>query len=530
MADVRPSLLTLMGGAALFLFGALINVSGLMLVRQLSRAPELGVRTSLGADRSDLNRQILAEAGLVAVLGTGSGVLLATLLTGALVGLAGPALPRASEVSVGAPAAAFGLVLALVTCAAAALLPSRSLEKLVRVSLRSGRGGVGGSRARRRLVEGQVALATIMVILAGLMVRSLSEMSRVDPGFEPSGRLVAGLNISSTLYPERPDYLGFYRRYLEELESIPGVTAVGSLRYFPTQGVGESYNWSVPGEEPPDTRNQVYVLQASVGLPSALGMRVRQGRGLSDEDGEGTPGVVINQTLARLAFGQASAAGRTLLLDDDYPVEVVGVVDDVRQRGLGVDPDPTAYMLQEANPRRSMAFVLSTDQDPLLLAGAVRDRLREMDPGQPLAELTTAEALLSGSLARPRFLAVISSAFGILATLLALVAVGGAVAHVVGGMKREIGIRMALGQEPRSVGMGILKAALAPVAVGLGVGAAITLLLARFLDGVVFGVAPTDPATMSISLLGLFLFAVIACLVPIRRVGAVDPVSAMRAE
>ena len=531
VADVRPSLLTLMGGAGLFLLAALINVSGLVLVRQLSRAPELGIRTSLGAARGDLIRQTLAETGLVAVLGTAGGVLLAILLTGALVGLAGSALPRATEVSVGIPALAFALVLSAVSCAVAALLPSRTIGKLVHASLRGARGGgPGGGRTRRALVGGQVAVATIMVILAGLMVRSLREMSRVDPGFQPEGRLVAVLNISSTLYPERTDYLGFYRQYLEELEAIPGVTGAGSLRYFPTRGVGESYNWSVPGEEPPTVQNQAYLLQASVGLPAALGMRVREGRSLSDQDAEGTPGVVVNHTLARLAFGETPAVGRTLLLDDDYPVEIVGVVDDVRQRGLGVDPDPTVYMHQESNPRRSMAFVLSTDQDPLVLAGAVRDRLREMDPGQPLAELTTAEALLSGSLARPRFLAVISSAFGILATLLALVAVGGAVAHAIGGMKREIGIRVALGQEPRSVGIGILKAALTPVAFGLGAGTVATLVLARFLDGVLFGVAPRDPATMTLSLIGLFSFALIACLLPIRRVGAVDPVSAMRAE
>lgn len=530
VADVRPSLLILMAGAGLFLLAALINASGLMWVRQRSRGPEMGVRISMGAGRGHLVRQTLVETGVVAFLGTAGGVGLATLLTGTLVGLAGPALPRASEVAVGGPALAFALVLSLFSCAVAAFLPTRSIGRSTRASIRDRVGPRGGGPIRRAFVGGQVAVATIMVVLAGLMVRSLGEMSRVEPGFEREGRLVAMLNISSTLYPERADYQSFHRRFLEELRAIPGVMAAGSLRYFPTRGVGESYGWSVPGEEPPALQNQAFVLQTSVGLPEALGMRIREGRGLSEQDGEGTPGVLINETLARLAYPGGTAVGRSLLLDDDYPVDIVGVVADVRQRGLGVAPDPTVYMHQDANPRRSMAFVLSTDQDPLLLAGAVRDRLRAIDAGQPLAELTTAEALLSSSLARPRFLAVISSAFGALATLLALVAIGGAVAHAIGGMHREIGIRMALGARPRSVSLKILRAALTPVVLGLVVGALITLALGRFLDGVLFGVAPRDPGTLSITLIGLFSFALIACLVPIRRVNAVDPVTAMRLE
>jgi ABC-type antimicrobial peptide transport system permease subunit len=153
-----------------------------------------------------------------------------------------------------------------------------------------------------------------------------------------------------------------------------------------------------------------------------------------------------------------------------------------------------------------------------------------MDPGQPLAELTTAEAVLSGSLARPRFLAVITSAFGFLATLLALVAIGGAVAYAISGMKREIGIRVALGEPPRSVGLGILRTSLKPVLSGLVVGTVGALVLSRYLEGVLFGVAPRDPGTLSLSVLGLFAFALIACLMPIRRVGAVDPASALRGE
>lgn len=272
------------------------------------------------------------------------------------------------------------------------------------------------------------------------------------------------------------------------------------------------------------------MLQIDEGLPEALGMRIREGRHLTVEDGEGTFGVLINRALRRQAFGGGPAVGRTLFLDGDWGVEVVGVVDDIRQQGLGEEPEPTVYVALEAVPRRSMAFVIRTGGDPLAAAGAVRDRLRALDEDQPLAELTTAEQTLEGSLARPRLLAAVSGAFGVLSTLLALVAAGGAVAHAAGRRTREIGIRVALGERPRSVSARLLREALIPVALGVGVGVAVTLSAGRLLRGVLFGVAPNDWTAVATALAVLISFSLLACFIPARHAGAIDPVAAMRAE
>lgn len=532
VADIRPSLLALMAGAGLFLLAALANVSGLTLVRQLSRTPELAVRESLGAGRGRLMRQAIAEAGVVAVLGTVGGLVVAGGLTRILLRDSAGFLPRAGEVSIDGPVLAFAAILALLATAMTALLPIRALPRSTAAALRGERDG-GATRpvVRGGLVAAQIGLATVVLLVAALMVRSLQEMSRVDPGFDPERRLMAMVNISSTLYPERSDYLGFYRALREELSGIPGVERVGAIRYLPTRGMGEQFDWALPGVEPPSDRLQeTWILQIDEGLPDALGMRVREGRALTQEDAEGTYGVLVNQTLRRAAFGDGPAVGRMLDLDGGLPAEVVGIVDDVRQGGLGEAPEPTVYMHQEGLSRRSMAFVLHTAGDPLSVAGAVRDRLRALDADQPLAELTTADQLLEGSLARPRLLAGVSAAFGLLSTLLALVAAGGAVAHAVGRRTREIGIRVALGERPTAVSARLLAQALVPVGLGVVGGVAVTLSASRFLRGVLFGVAPWDWAAMAAAIGILTFFSLLACFVPARRAGAIDPVTAMRAE
>lgn len=528
----RPALLALFACAGLLLAAAVFNVAGLTLVRQMDRTKEFAVRAALGAGRGRLVRLSVLETAVVASLGTALGVLVAVGLTRILIRLGGEILPRASEVAVDAPAMLFAGVAALAVTALFSLLPGRSLSRAASGALRVGAGiAHGWDGVRKALVAGQVGLACIILVLGGLLGRSLHSMGNVDPGFDGERRLVATVNISSTLYPERSDYLGFYRRYLDELSSLPGVEAVGSIRYFPTRGVGEQYSWLVPGiEPPPDRIQEAFLLQIDEGLPAALGMRLHEGRFLTRADVEGSPRIVINRTLADQAFPGESPVGRTLLVDDDFSTEVVGVVEDVRQRGLGVEPDPTIYMAQGANPRRSMSFVLRTSGDPLSAAGGVRERLRELDPRQPLAEVTTAQQVLSASLSRPRFLAAVSGAFGVVATLLALVAVGGAVAHAVGRRTREIGIRVALGERPGSVSLRMLRSAMVPALAGMGGGLAVALVSGRLIRSVLFGIAPHDWVAVGGAVSALVVASLVASLLPARRAGSVDPVSAMKIE
>ncbi len=430
----------------------------------------------------------------------------------------------------------------LVTLAAALLagvLPAlRAADVAPADDLRQGgRGasdGVSGVRLRRGLVAAEVALAVLLLTGAGLLVRSLDQLRRVDPGFETDGRIAMTLTISDQKHPERAEWLALYHGILERLEAHPDVVSAGAIRYLPFRGTGEAMPVRVPGVYEPAPEEQAYAqaFQVSAGLFEALGMRLLQGRGIRETDGRDDPPVaVVNEAFRRDFFQGADPVGRRFrILGSDAEVEVVGLVADVRHRGLSEPARPSVYLSNDQVSRIQMSYVAEVDGDPLALAGDMRRIVGELDPEQPVTEIVPLAELMSQDLARPRFFTALLGGFATLALVLAALGIYGVLAYVVRGRSREMGLRLALGASGGRVAAGVLAQGMTPVAVGLAGGVVAAMLLSRFLESLLFGVTPLDTTTyVGVGAL-LALVAVAACLVPAWSASRVDPMVSLRAE
>ena len=397
-------------------------------------------------------------------------------------------------------------------------------------------GGRGAGRAKGGtqpwLVGAEVAVAVVLLVGAGLLLRSLWLTQRVDPGFVAEDRLAVTLTISASKYAERPTYMAFYREALDRFRRLPGVVEAGSIRYFPMQGKGEQAEWGVVGDEASTTEDERYaqILQVSPGLFRSLGIELRQGRAITALDTEEAPlTVVINERLARLAFGGEPAVGRSLRLSGTE-AEVVGVVADVKHFGLRQEAPSVVYVSQERIPRRGMTFVLHTTGNPLAAVAGVRQVLADMDPDQPISEVAMAGAILSDSVAQPRFFAALLGVFALLALVLASLGIYGVISYQVGQQTREIGIRLALGAERGDTVRLVLRGGMVPAALGTLVGLGVALALTRIMEALLFGVGSADLSTYAAVAAALLLVAAVACVVPARRATRIDPVGALRAE
>ena len=328
--------------------------------------------------------------------------------------------------------------------------------------------------------------------------------------------------------------MGFYREALDRLGRLPGVVEAGSIRHFPMQGAGEQTGWGVVGDDRPLAEDERYVqmIQVSPGLFRSLGIPLRQGRDVTDADtGDAPPTVVINERLARLAFGggSASAVGRSLRMFD-AEVEVVGVVADVKHFGLREEAPPVAYYAQELIPRRGMTFVLHTAGDPLAAVPGVRQVLADMDPEQPISEISTADRVLSDSVAQPRFFASLLAVFALLALVLASLGIYGVISYQVGQRTRELGIRIALGAGKGDALRLVLRGGMTPAVLGTVLGLGAALALTRVMGALLFEVGSADLPTYVGVAAALLLVAGAACVVPAWRATRIDPVGALRSE
>jgi len=338
--------------------------------------------------------------------------------------------------------------------------------------------------------------------------------------------------LQASRYPERADYLAAHDRLLERLEAIPGVEAAGSIRYLPMHGVGEDTPWELPGASGGENseRRTAEVLQATPGLFRALGVPLLHGRAVSEGDVASAPlALVVNATFARQAFGSEDAVGRQVRIDG-LDGSIVGVVGDVHQRRLETAPTPTIYVPLKQIPRRAMTFVLRADGDPLALAAAARQAVHDVDPGQAITEVAPLDAVVSESLARPRFFTLLLSSFAALAILLAAVGIYGVLAFTVRQRTREIGVRMALGADRRDTLRLVVWQGLRPASLGVAVGLLSAVPLTRVMRSLLFGVRPLDPITYGTVVALLFAVAIVACWIPGRRATRLDPTEALRSE
>ncbi|WP_224242187.1 ABC transporter permease [Hyalangium gracile] len=538
--EVRPALLLLLGAVGFVLLIATANVANLLVARSVMRQRELAIRSALGASRGRLLRQLLVESLMVALLGGALGLLLSLWLTDLLVALSGGAVPRVQHVQVDARVLTFALAVSLSTGVLFGVLPALQGSRLA-LQATSGAAGrttsAGRSQkwTRQSLVAGEVALSLILLVGAGLLLKSFWRLHQVDPGFQPEQVLMVELTTPRPNTTRPDQVLTNSHRLLDEVRALPGVVEAGTINLLPLSGVDSCQPVLVEGRPlgsgpPPCAEART----SSPGYFRALGIPLLSGRVFDARDTESAPRVaVINSAMARRFFPQEDPVGRKVSVGNPASptwLEVIGVVGDVRQLGLEKESSPELYQSQLQVPAWQYTLVVRAERDAGTLLAAVRGVARRIDPEMPLFNIRTAEALLSGAMAQPRFRALLLGLFAALAVGLAAVGIAGVVSWSVAQRTREIGIRVALGARPRDVLRLVMGQGMAAVLVGIGLGLAGAAVLTRVLEGLLFGLSATDPVSFAAGVVALMGTSLLASYLPTRRALRVDPVVALRAE
>ena len=544
--DVRRPLLVLMGGVGFVALIACANVAALLLVRGAARAREMAVRSALGAGRGRLVRQLVTESLVLGLLGGALGLALAVWGTRAFVAFAPSDIPRLDEVAVNGRALAVTGLAALVAGLLFGLLPALHASaagggSAVAGSLRDGgRGGAdrGGSRARSALVVAEVALAVALLAGAGLLARSFAELLRVDVGLRTEGVTTFSVSLPDAAYPTEAAGRTFTRSLLERVEAIPGVRAAGAISGLPLTGSYFFLSFEVDGRAapPPGQEASAVVRFTTPGYFAAVGLPLVRGRAFTERDREGAPTVfLINREAARRYFPGEDPLGKRIAMGwrasngSRMAGEIVGVVGDVKQFGLGGEPTADVYAPADQWPWSDLTVVMRAERGAPV-AAAARAAVRAVDPNLPVFGLRALDEVVSESVARPRFYMTLLGAFALMAVALAGVGIYGVLSYAVGRRVREIGLRVALGATRARVLRMVVGQGLALAAVGAALGVAGALWLARAMATLLFGVTPGDPVTF-VGVVVLFLgVAALACLVPALRAARVDPAVALRAD
>jgi predicted permease len=531
--DVRRSLLLLRGAVAFVLLIACVNVASLLLARASVREREIAVRSALGAGRGRIVRQMLTESTVLSLAGGIAGLLLGLAGTRALVALSAGQLPRGAEVSVDAPVLVFTLGASILTGLLFGLVPAlRASSGNLQTALRAaGRGitGDGGNRLRHGLVVAEVALAMMLVVGGGLMTRSFVALLRVDPGFRPDQLLVLNFTLSTSRHE---NYQQLYGQILERARAVPGVVAAGVMKDAPFRGTGERNGFTLPGMVVPAGTESptASMLHVSDGVFGAIGARMVAGREFTSQDTrDAPPVVVINEAFAKRWFPGERPVGKYVMFGPRR-VEVVGVVNDIRQRAMSTEAEPTMYIHVQQNGRVRMNLMVRTRGEPLAMIGALREAVWSVDRQQPITSVFTFDEAMRDSLARPRLLTVLLGIFGALGLLLGAVGLYGVLAYVVSQRQRDIGVRLALGARPGAVLQMIVKRGLVLALAGVAVGVAGSLALGRLLSTVLYDVTPGDPLTLMAVTAVLLVVAALASWIPARRAARMDPVVTLREE
>jgi putative ABC transport system permease protein len=541
VGDIERPLFVLQAAVAFVLLIACANLANLLLGRTAARRKELAIRTALGARRGRLVRQIVTETFVLALIGCTLGVLLAYWATDFFVALGGDSIPRREVIGIDGPVLAFSFGLAALCALVAGLIPALQASRHVMVEhLREGgRQGTGaaGRRTRSLLVASEVALAFVLLAGAGVLVRTLWTMQRVDRGFAPQRIATMTLSLPASTHPGPPEVRAFYARLLERVRTLPGVESAALATDVLQPLVTNSGIFSIEGRPlpPPEQRVEYPYEVVSPGFFETLGIRLQSGRTFTDQDHADAPrAVIINETLARLGWPGQDPLGRRMRSggdDSQSPwMTVVGVIRDVRRAAVSRAIRPELYLSSLQVTPRTQMLVVRTAGAPAAIVPSVRREVQALDPQLPLFGVGTLEEALAGTLIQNRFQALLLSGFATIALLLAAVGIYGVTSHAVGQRTHEMGIRMALGAGALEVRRLILAQHLAPVAMGIGAGIAGALALSRSLRSLVYGVSVVDPLTFGAMTAALLAVAVLACWIPARRATRIDPLVALRAD
>jgi putative ABC transport system permease protein len=541
----RPAVAVVAAAAALLLLVACANVASLLLARAASRQRELALRAAVGAGRGRLLRQLLVEGAALAILAAAMGLPLARVALHALSATVAAQVPRAAAASIDPRATGFALLLAALTTLVFALVPAlQALRPDVAEALREGgprsAGGASRRRWRRVVVVAQSALAALLAVGAGLMVRSLDALGRIDLGFEPRGLLTARLAVPELRYTHPEDVVRFYRSVVDELRAMPGVRRAALVRVLP---LGESIgDWGIDVEGFDEMANgpaQADWQVVSEDAAETLGERLVRGRFLQRADDEHAPDVaVINEAMARRYWAGRDPLGRRFRIGPPQRpwVTVVGIVGDVRHNGItGVVKAkfyrPHAqFHRSRGGATRDMAIVLKADGDPLALADEVRSAVRRLDPEVPVSRVRAMNDVVNASISAPRLASLVLGLFAAVAFGLCAAGVYGVLARGVAERRQEIGVRLALGAAPAHLRRLVLGEGLVAVGTGAAAGLILAVPFARFLRGLLHEVTPLDPLTYTAVALGLLGVALAAGLLPADRAARIEPAVTLRAE
>jgi len=536
----RPALLVLLGAVGMVLLIACANVANLLLVRGTTRQAEFALRTALGASRGAMIRQVLSESLLLALAGgaMGMGITLGALEV--LRRLHPANLPRLADIRMDGTVLLFTVAICAVTSVLFGLVPAlRAAGTDPQEHLKSGgRGGSAGDRRRARslLIVAEVALSVVLLVGAGLLIRSFIALQRVDPGYDGSDVLTFELSMPSGKYPGGAPRRAFFRELREKLAALPGVTTVGLVSQLPLTGSGPLSPFAYNEET---ARNFESVTadgrNVSPEYFEAMDAKLLAGRTFTYHDSIGTPPVIIvDETLAKLAWPGQNAVGKQLQLaptgDPNAFSEVVGVVEPMRQHDLTRDILHQIYYPIGQGTPTNMTFVVETTLDPASLIPTVRRTVNEMDPDLPLSRLTPMSTYLTEGQAHARFSLVLMSVLGAVALLLTAVGVFGVISYSVTQRTREFGIRLALGEDPRHTRLNVVMGGMRLVLISIAIGLVGSLLVTRLIVGLLYHVSPADPVTFAG--IGVLLggVALLACYLPARRATRVDPALALRSE
>lgn len=529
--EASRSLWVLLGAVATLLLIACVNVASLQLARASAREGEVATRAALGATRSRLVRQLLTESVVLSLVGGLLGIGVAVAVARGITWLAADQLPRGSEVVIDAPVLGFAVALSIVTGIAFGLFPAWRAARDLQSPMRGERGSTGSHRStlRHALVVTEVALAMVLVIAGGLMARSFRALHDVDLGFRSDNVLVMNYTLSTERHGD--NYQQIYARILERVRALPGVEAAGAVKDAPFRGAGERIGFRLPemvvpsGEDGPTAA----MLNVSDGFFKAIGAQLVAGREFVETDrADAPPVVVVNEAFARHWFPEGEAVGKRLISFLTTPIEIVGVVKDIRQTEVASDAVETVYLHVQQVGRVRMNLIVRTKGDPMAMAGAVRSAIHEIDPLQAITDTFTMDDVVGQALARPRLVTTLLGSFGIAGLILGALGLYGVLAYLVEQRRRDIGVRLALGAPRQRVLQQVVGQGMRLAAIGVVLGAAAAFAVSRVLSSVLFGVSPTDPLTYVVVSLVLLVVAWLASLIPARRAASVDVVRTLR--
>lgn len=539
VGNVRQRVLVFLGAVALLLLVACVNVANLSMAHAVGRFRELAVRAAMGAGRWRLTRQLAIEGILTALMAGVVGTAIAAGILGIVVSLAPGSVPRLYDVHIDRVVLLFACLLSLAIGTLNGAVPAmRAARRDLFDTLREGARSSGGRAAhmvRSGFVVAQVALAVVIAIGAGLLAKSFSRLSGVDAGVRSNGILTATVGVPTSRYPEDAQRSRFLLDYVERLRGMPGVDAAAVTSQLPLEGYSIMFTWwTGAAAVPPSEQSNGDFRVVSPGYFETVGIRVLRGRAFDDRDQrDGGPVVVIDDALARQAFGDADPVGQLMNIsygDDVGPREIIGVVSDVRQRALDVAAQPGYYLPITQVTWSSVRVILRTTLPPMSMAEAMRRELAAMDPLLPLRNVATLDELFARSVGVPRFNTLLFGAFAAIALILAASGIYSVMSYAVTQRTREIGVRMALGAQAGQVRTSIWRGAIVLGVLGSAIGLAIAFAMAPQVATLLFEIDVYDPQAFVVPPVLFLLIAWLGSYLPARRASRVDPVVALRAD